>query len=149
MTERLLDTSALSALLRRDSGSLSRLEALPEGASVRLSVVADGELRYGILRLPAGRRRAELLSTYETLAITLGPMLEVTPEASLVYAEIKADLEASGIHLPQNDLWIAATALAHSLVLVATDRHFSFVRGLQVEDWRTASPDDRGSNPAT
>ncbi len=41
-----------------------------------------------------------------------------------------------------NDLWIAAIAMAHNLILVTSDTHFSVIEGLQVEDWTQAEGEE-------
>ena len=49
---------------------------------------------------------------------------------------IRADLETRGVVIGGNDLWIAATALAHGATLVTNNTaEFSRVPGLQLEDW--------------
>jgi predicted nucleic acid-binding protein len=40
-----------------------------------------------------------------------------------------------GRPLPENDIWIAATAVHHGIVLVTRDHHFQEVEDLQIEDW--------------
>ncbi len=37
--------------------------------------------------------------------------------------------------LPDNDLWIAATAMQYGLTLVARDQHFTWIAGLTLEQW--------------
>lgn len=55
------------------------------------------------------------------------------------YARIRADLESSGRRIGPNDLFIAATAVARSAVLVTNNvREFSRVEGLSVESWAEA-----------
>jgi tRNA(fMet)-specific endonuclease VapC len=44
-------------------------------------------------------------------------------------------LRGEGRPIPENDLWIAATASEHGLVLVTRDEHFDRVEGLLVERW--------------
>ena len=40
-----------------------------------------------------------------------------------------------------NDIWIAAIARVHNLVVVTNDDHFQYVEGLQVENWsKTSAP---------
>ena len=56
------------------------------------------------------------------------------------YALTKAALEQMGIVLPENDLWIAATALVHGQTLVTDDGHFATVPGLRVENWLRRTP---------
>ena len=46
------------------------------------------------------------------------------------YARIVEQLRADGRQIPTNDIWIAACAMEHALVLRAHDAHFGRVRGL-------------------
>jgi tRNA(fMet)-specific endonuclease VapC len=55
------------------------------------------------------------------------------------YGRIRSDLERAGTPIGPYDLMIAATALAHDLILVTNNtREFARVAGLQIEDWQTA-----------
>ncbi|MBI3462130.1 MAG: type II toxin-antitoxin system VapC family toxin [Planctomycetes bacterium] len=51
------------------------------------------------------------------------------------YGRVKRETERRGLSLDENDLWIAATALAVNVVLVTRDSDFRRVSGLRVEDW--------------
>jgi hypothetical protein len=46
------------------------------------------------------------------------------------YAKIRGARRGQGRLIPDNDLWIAATALAHQLTLVRRDRHFARIPAL-------------------
>jgi tRNA(fMet)-specific endonuclease VapC len=49
---------------------------------------------------------------------------------------VSRDLKGAGLHIGDNDVWIAATALAHGLPLVSLNaRHFGRVPGLQVLEY--------------
>jgi tRNA(fMet)-specific endonuclease VapC len=37
--------------------------------------------------------------------------------------------------MPDNDLWIAATAIQYNITLAAHDAHFDWITGLLVEQW--------------
>ena len=59
-----------------------------------------------------------------------------TEEVAEHYARIRADLEKRGVTIGGNDLWIAATALAHGATLVTNNTdEFTRVPGLLIEDW--------------
>jgi tRNA(fMet)-specific endonuclease VapC len=63
-------------------------------------------------------------------------IVEITEEVAEHYARIRADLEARGVNIGGNDLWIAATAFAHGATLVTNNTgEFSRVPGLLIEDW--------------
>jgi len=51
------------------------------------------------------------------------------------YGIVKELLRRKGRPIPENDVWIAATALLHGLPLVTRDAHFAHVDGLVVEVW--------------
>jgi predicted nucleic acid-binding protein len=136
----LLDTNAISALMRQDAAVIAQLSRLAEADTVYLSVVVPAEIRFGIHRMPAGRRKKAVEQAYELLLPQVGPLLEVTREVSETYARTKAALEQRGIILPENDVWIAATALVNHLTLVTDDGHFAAVPGLSVENWRRGVP---------
>jgi tRNA(fMet)-specific endonuclease VapC len=48
---------------------------------------------------------------------------------------IKAALRTSGRMIPDNDIWIAASAMQHGLTLATRDQHFQAVDGLQTVSW--------------
>jgi tRNA(fMet)-specific endonuclease VapC len=51
------------------------------------------------------------------------------------YGQIRAALGKAGTPIPENDIWIAATALEYQLPLAARDDHFGRVSGLQILKW--------------
>ena len=60
-------------------------------------------------------------------------LVELSREIMRAYAHERARLEKKGEGLDQFDLLIAATALAHSLILVTRNtKHFSRIEGLRL-----------------
>jgi tRNA(fMet)-specific endonuclease VapC len=51
------------------------------------------------------------------------------------YANVKLGRQKKGLALDENDLWIAATALAIGAALVSRDTDFRQIDGLNVADW--------------
>jgi tRNA(fMet)-specific endonuclease VapC len=51
------------------------------------------------------------------------------------YGEIKHALRVKGRPLPENDIWMAAIALQHGLLLITRDTHFSDIENLEVTAW--------------
>ena len=107
--------------------------SLQPGRIVTCAIVR-GEIRYGLERLPAGKRRADLEAKARTVFATLF-VEPVTQSAGDIYGTIRRSLELKGYNLSDNDLWIAATALSLGAILVSNDQAFSHVPGLVVEDW--------------
>ena len=92
-----------------------------------------GEIRFGILLLPRGRRRSRLERWFEEGV----QRLQCIPwEAStgLRWAELLATLRAQGRAMPVKDSLIAATALAHELAVVTLNRRDFDAAGVMVVD---------------
>ena len=128
----LLDTNiCIYIRQKRPEAVLRRFRKLHAGEAV-LSVITYGELLYGatksVQRVSALERLRELTN--------LLPALSLPETAAEAYGTIRADLEARGEMIGNNDLWIAAHALASSLTLVTNnEREFRRVHGLKVQNW--------------
>jgi predicted nucleic acid-binding protein len=81
--------------------------------------------------VPAGRRRAELEETGHQFLNAL--RCEPIPErAGDFYATVKLTRQQRELTLDENDLWVAATALALGAKLVSRDSDFGDIPGLSV-----------------
>lgn len=111
-----------------------RMDAMPRG-SVAMSVITFGELRLGAER---SSQRERVLQILEAMARSI-PVLSLSRGASEHYGAIRAGLKRTGQMIGDNDLWIAAHALAEDLVLVTNNtREFSRVPDLRIENWVAA-----------
>jgi tRNA(fMet)-specific endonuclease VapC len=64
------------------------------------------------------------------------PALPLPEIAAETYGTIRAELETKGEMIGNNDLWIAAHALAAGLTLITNnEKEFRRVRGLRVQNW--------------
>src|SRR5688572_28916900 len=95
------------------------------------TVVVAGELEFGIARLERGRRRTNLTRALEAALGKLTEVLTIGIKTSRRYGGLKAELWRQGRPMGENDLWIAASALEHRLVLVTSDGPFEDVPGLE------------------
>lgn len=125
----LLDTNAVIPMLRQDESALASLEQA-EG-SIFISVITLGELRFGARK--SGRIEENLQRVEEFAAES--EVLLCDEETSRLYGEVKDGLRRKGRPIPENDIWIAATALQGRLALVTRDAHFGHVDGLWTERW--------------
>jgi predicted nucleic acid-binding protein len=130
----LLDTSIVSDLMGSHPKVQDRLQALSSTDGVAISTVVRGELLYGIRRLPDGQRRDRL---FQQVAPYLSEVRAepITMEVADRYADLKITRERAGLSLDENDLWIAATALAAGATLVTRDSDFDGIDGLNIENW--------------
>lgn len=103
-----------------------------------LSVVTIGELRYGIERLPAGRRQRDL-EVWLSLEIRerfSGRILVVDIDTADVFGQILARRNVSRQSSVTMDVWIAATAIIHGLTVVTRNtRDFEALGVLLVNPW--------------
>jgi predicted nucleic acid-binding protein len=76
-----------------------------------------GELRFGILSLPAGRKRRALEQWFDEI-VTGIVCLPWTSFIALRWAELNVELHRKGRAMPYADSMIAATALVHGLTLI-------------------------------
>jgi len=130
----LLDTNAFSDLMREHPQLDARLAALAPSDRVVICSVVRGEIRYGLERLPQGKRRKTLEEKAAKLFAAL-PCEPVTENAGDHYAMIKFSRQQKGLSLDENDLWIAATALTLGAILITRDSDFQQIDGLTVTDW--------------
>jgi toxin FitB len=107
----LLDTNAIGALMRADARMASWLSSIAVDDRVVICTIARGEILFGVGRLAQGRRRTELEAKAWKLFAVL-PCEPIPPAAGDLYAKVKISQQRRGVPLDENDLWIAATALA-------------------------------------
>lgn len=131
----LLDTNHCSYIQQKRPDVISCLQNLPSAAEIVTSVVTQGELLAGIQLIKNNARKNKLKQIYEEIIEILADILVIDSQVAQTYAEIFADLRQQGAPIPTNDLWIAAIAKTHNLILVTNDHHFQYVKGLQCEDW--------------
>lgn len=130
----LLDTNALSDLVRTPQGSVAKRIARAGERTVCTSVVVACELRFGAEKKGSPRLAAQVAAILEAL-----PVLPLEPGVDQVYAQLRAALERSGTPIGANDLLIAAHAKSLNLTLVSDNRReFERVPGLVVRNWTGA-----------
>jgi tRNA(fMet)-specific endonuclease VapC len=130
----LLDTNICIYIRQRKPDEvLRRFHKLRPGEAA-LSVITYGELLYGAAK---SAQRAAALERLRELVHFL-PALALPESAAETYEAIRAQLESKGEMIGNNDLWIAAHALASGLTLVTNnEKEFRRVRGLKIENWTT------------
>lgn len=123
-----LDTNVVVQLFGEDASVKAKVAA---AAEVLVSVVVLGELYYGAEK--SGRRRANIKRVDDFAAANT--VLPCDGETARQFGRIKDALRAKGRPIPENDMWIAASAVQHNLILATRDAHFDAVDGLDVERW--------------
>ncbi len=128
----LLDTNiCIYIRQKRPEEVLRRFRKLRPGEAV-LSVITYGELLYGAAK---SEQRVRAIEQLHELVRVL-PALSLPEAAAEAYGTIRAELELKGEMIGNNDLWIAAHALAAGLILVTNnEKEFRRVRRLKVQNW--------------
>lgn len=116
-----LDTCLISELVKKEpNAAVVRWLDRQDEARLFLSVLTLGELQKGISKLPAGSKRDALQTWVEHDLVErfAGRILAIDQETALAWGRLQGEAEQRGERLPVMDSLIAATALAHGLVVV-------------------------------
>ena len=119
----LLDTSVFIAT---ESGRELDGESLPDEGAI--SPITVAELHVGVLAAADVDTRARRLATLEAVADV--ETLPIDNSVAAAWALLRIHLAESKRRLNVNDLWIAATALAHELPVVTQDDDFDPIEGV-------------------
>jgi tRNA(fMet)-specific endonuclease VapC len=109
--------------------------------SVFLSAVTEGELRFGLAKLPGATRLKTLVESF----LTVVKILPWDSEAAYRYGTLRASRELDGMVMGNLDMMIGAHALAVGAILATNDRAFGRVKELKIADW-TKSPSPRAAH---
>ena len=121
-----IDTNAYTSLLSAAPG----LVELMDGAEwVGIPVIVLGELKAGFANGTRAAFNEGRLAAF--LAIPVVRVLTVDQAVADAYGQVYGTLRSSGRPIPQNDMWIAAIAIAARVPLVTYDRHFDRIPNLK------------------
>ncbi len=123
----LLDTCVISEL-QREKGSRVVRKAVTAIASedLFLSTLTIGELSKGIALLHEGKKKEYLsIWLYHLQSEFAERIMIVDAETSIIWGELTARLQRTGVILPAIDGLLAATAIKHKMILMTRNiRHF-------------------------
>ena len=122
------DTDIVITFLNGDKNVEARLNS---AETVYLSVIVLGELLYGAKNSKNVDENIQKIKQFMDQCV----LLFVNELISIHYSDVKLALKRKGRPIPENDIWIGATAIHHGLTLSSRDDHFSFIDGLILEKW--------------
>lgn len=138
-----VDTNVISELWRLtpEPGVLAWMDAQAI-ETLHLSAITVAELRYGIASMPEGRRRTiyQQRLEQEVLPAFAGRVLAFDQETAKTYAALMSRAKAQGRAIAKADGYIAATALAHGLMVTTRDTSPFEAGGLETINPWTALP---------
>lgn len=124
----LIDTNIAILFLNNRESVVKKIK---ESEQIFLCSIVAGELLYGARKSALAKKN---LQKYEGFINSM-PLLPVDVSTANNCSLIKKQLRSKGTPIPENDIWIAAVALQHQLVLVTDDNHFNVVENLRIERW--------------
>ncbi len=120
-----IDTNAYSNLRK---GNRRIQEILDRCDEILVPAATYSELIYGFLRGSRFTENESLLNEFlQEDGITFQPVTQSIAER---WGYVKAILAKNGTPIPDNDIWIAATALETGARIISYDHHFDLVGGL-------------------
>lgn len=133
----LLDSNIVSYILKRNvivNQKFREVRRLKQ--DVFISCITYYEVKRGLLAINATRQLAEFNKFCQIYKILLIDDLEIIELA----CEIYVDLQRRGFTIQEQDILIAATAIARGLILVSNDSDLLRVQGINLENWARTEP---------
>lgn len=141
MTAYLVDTNHMSAVVTKNHPFRNRLlRQIQRRDSFSIAAPVLTEMLYGIQTLP---RAKQSMREWNNLSIIFG-FYEITWPLAEHAANLQVDLRRRGWQVSTIDALIATVALNHDLILLTTDKDFSRIPGLRIENWVTTTGNRNG-----
>jgi tRNA(fMet)-specific endonuclease VapC len=123
--ETLVESSIIIDVMRGDINVSDRLERLPE---IYLNPIILSELYIGAYRSDNPNKNLNKI----VIATKDFKLLIIDATTAQHFVSIKLYLFAKGTPIPENDIWIAASAMQHGLSVYKKDAHFKNINGLNL-----------------
>lgn len=152
----LLDTNAAQDWYTEKNGVAKKINSLPDDTVIKISCISVGEIEFGGNLFLRGRDHAALadFEMWMRKKFPKGRILTLTDHTGACYGKLKARLResfslpdqennpehwfsptvATVLGIEENDLWIAAQAIEHQLVLVSRDKMEAIRSAAEAED---------------
>lgn len=124
MNGNLIDTNIIIKLLGGDEQVVLAFSTLE---NIHISVITVGELAYGAGKSKKKQANQQLFDEFTDNYSVEG----VNGFIAKMYGQVKTDLVKQGKNIPENDLWIAATAIYRDFTLITCDHHFESIPNLK------------------
>lgn len=118
----LLDTNFYSAFCKGDEQAVRIIQ---QARKIFLPFAVLAELRAGFLCGTKARKNERTLTLF--LNSVRVEVLYSDENTTHQFAAVFAQLRLQGKPIPTNDIWIAALAVQHDLILCSRDKHFDLL----------------------
>jgi tRNA(fMet)-specific endonuclease VapC len=127
----LLDTNAVSDLVRQPQGKVAQHIRKVGEAQICTSIIVAAELRYGAAKKGSPRLSAQLEAVLGALEV-----LPFETPADAAYGSLRTRLERAGKPIGANDMLIAAQTIALGYTIItANEKEFARIEDLPRENW--------------
>lgn len=123
------DTNIIADIFRSKGEAPKKILSYTE---IYLPLVVCGELLFGAHVSGNSAKTLQQVMNFINVSKVLLPNFTVAEN----YALHRKQLKDKGLPIPENDIWIAATATTFGFKLVTRDKHFANIDGLNVEFWK-------------
>jgi len=128
----LLDTNIISAIFKNNQKVIIQLDNLrTQKEKVFMSAMTYYEIERGFLAVKATRKLLDLENLCNEYQVLLLDNMAIFQKASEIYA----DLKQRGLPIQDADIFIAATAIIHDLIVISHDSDLLRIKELKLEDW--------------
>lgn len=128
----LLDTNIVTYILKKNPIVETKFREVRRlRQDVFISCISYYEVKRGLLAIHATRQLTDFHKFCQTYKVLLIDDMEIVERA----CEIHVDLQRRGFTIQEQDILIAATAIARGLILVSNDADLLRVQGLNLENW--------------
>lgn len=124
----LLDSQLLISFLR---GKEVAFEVFWSVRQRYVAAAVVGELATGLYR---SKNLDKAIEQFTRLCNLL-TVLPATTDVAIQFGLLHAQLLQKGTPIPQNDVWIAATARIHRLPIISNDSHFLLIPQIKTVGW--------------
>ena len=138
MVEFLADTNVVSEIVKPSPDPHVIRWASHNKLGIVTSPIVLGEVRAGILFLPSGRRRQQLIEWFGRHVAQI-TVVDFDAQSAMVWAELLAEMKRKGKTMPIKDSLIAASARQHGLTIATRNVHDYRHAGVKLFDPFTAS----------
>ena len=125
MNGNMLDTNVIIKLVNAEQTAVEFFEDLHD---IKIPATVVGELCFGAYK---SARKQDNISLF-TSFISSYQIVHIDATVAHTYGKLKVNLIKNGVNLPENDIWIAATAITHHYTLITFDVHFKHIENLHV-----------------
>ena len=121
----IVDSSILIEVMKGNKDVSAKLNAIPQAL---MNPIILSELYFGACLSGNPNKNVNQIIN----AVQRFKLLNIDANTVQTFVSIKLDLSAKGTPIPENDIWIAASAVQHQLAVYTKDAHFKNIKNLNL-----------------